>query len=81
MRRLTDVMRDCERRWAMQAVVEATAGDVGMMVLAGDMLAAGYGGTRDIQQAARWWREAKAADPDVVGPQMDPRLAGVATSQ
>lgn len=75
LQRLADVMHDCERRWRMQTVTEAIAGDVGMMVLAGDMLANGYGGPVDMGQAVRFWTDAKAADPEVVGPQMDQRLA------
>ena len=79
LRPLSTVIRECERRWALQTETEAMAGDVCMQVMAGDMLATGYGGTKDLERAKEWWRRVRDAvrkDEPQIAADMEKRLNG-----
>ncbi|GAB2272114.1 hypothetical protein Dimus_006933 [Dionaea muscipula] len=54
MKPLSAVVADCVRRWFLDTLKEAKAGDVNMQVLVGQMYFTGYGVSKD-EDKGRFW--------------------------
>ncbi|CAA2956929.1 uncharacterized protein LOC111398882 [Olea europaea var. sylvestris] len=52
--RLSEVISDCIKRWFIDTLKEAKAGDINMQVLVGQMYYSGYGVPRDAQKGKIW---------------------------
>ncbi|CAI9768408.1 unnamed protein product [Fraxinus pennsylvanica] len=52
--RLSEVISDCIKRWFVDTLKEAKAGDINMQVLVGQMYYSGYGVPRDAQKGKIW---------------------------
>ncbi|KAL8162630.1 hypothetical protein V2J09_014119 [Rumex salicifolius] len=55
---LSAVVSDCARRWFDDALKEAKAGDIGMMVLVGQMYHSGYGVIQNTDKGQAWINKA-----------------------
>ncbi|KAL9268135.1 hypothetical protein AKJ16_DCAP20633 [Drosera capensis] len=55
---LSVVVFDCVRRWFLDTLKEAKAGDVNMQVLVGQMYASGYGVDKDEHKGKLWMTRA-----------------------
>ncbi|KAG6487426.1 uncharacterized protein LOC122009766 [Zingiber officinale] len=55
---LEEVVADCTRRWFLDALKEARAGDTVMQVLVGQMYRSGYGVLKNEQKANAWFTRA-----------------------
>ncbi|PKI34424.1 hypothetical protein CRG98_045170 [Punica granatum] len=56
--KLSQVVSDCVRRWFLDTLKEAKAGNSGMQVLVGQMYNSGYGVAKDPQKGRAWINKA-----------------------
>ncbi|KAF9597746.1 hypothetical protein IFM89_021233 [Coptis chinensis] len=62
---LSDVVKDCVKRWFQDTLKEAEAGDCGMQVLVGQMYYNGYGVPRDTRKGRGWFTKASKSRSSV----------------